>query len=215
MENNKTNTVSIIVLIAALACMVAAIVFKDKSEALSVMFFGIFFTFFGLLGYVATKENIVIIFPTIGTFMIYYGAYNAYLQYAGQEFVFNSKILGLCIFLVGFIDLMLITIKEKFMINNCDTVSATCVDLDSKAERSKGHKHNIYAPTWYYKYKEVEYTVKSNSYTNINVPAIGENRDIYIVRDNPETFYNKNKSDIIIKILSVLAISIGIVLILI
>ena len=110
-----------------------------------------------------------------------------------------STIIVMSVFLlIGLAFIIIPTINYVHKKTHYTPVMAVCKDLDARYSRSNnGGRTKVYAPTWEYYFNGEFITVKSKEYSNIDVPTIVEEYELYIDNDNPEKFYRPSMKTLI------------------
>lgn len=106
----------------------------------------------------------------------------------------NGKGMGVCMFLMGAFVMVLPILKRSIMLKRCtERITAVCTYLDKKLNRSsKGGRYYTYAPKWEYTYNGKVYQHQERNHSNIGVPKIGEEYEIFINPDDPDEIYRKD-----------------------
>lgn len=200
-------------LVFFVSSLIAMSYFSKRDSMMCLFIFGIYFLVFGLIA-ITQEQNLkknlhlfLLLIVGLGI-MICSG-----ISMWGKNFNLtmskdSAPILILCLFiLVGAYMFFgtLLTIKGSK--TRCTiAVSAKCIDLDKHDMiNSNGSHTTVYAPVFNYYYNGTSYNIKLNNYSNVDVPIVGEYKDIYINPDNSEDVYRPSVKQNLI----VLGIGIG------
>lgn len=123
-----------------------------------------------------------IIIPLLMIFMLIFG---------NSE---NGKGMGVCLFLMGAYVMVLPIIRRSVMLKRCtERIMAVCIYLDKRLNRSsKGGRYYTYAPQWEYTFNGRVYKHQEQGHSNIGVPKIGDEHEIFVNPDDPEEIYRKD-----------------------
>lgn len=107
----------------------------------------------------------------------------------------NNLGLGACIALMGVAATVHPIVKRNVMLKRCtETVTAVCIGLDEKISHSHEHGRTVlYAPKWEYSFGGRVYQHQETLHSNIGVPKIGSEYELYINPDDPDEIYRKDK----------------------
>lgn len=107
---------------------------------------------------------------------------------------FNKiKKIGVILIIVGVVLVLMPSVKRIIMQKKCsERVMATCVSLDRNVTTEDGQTSTTYAPKWEYSFNGRVYHHQEKLYTNIGVPDVGKEYEIFINPDDPEQIYRKD-----------------------
>lgn len=163
---------------------------------------GQLFFIFGLVGF-WKKAKIGIVFALVGLALVVIPILmmNPNLE-INWDFVI--PIIMLCIFLIVGIGLLLIPsiIYKKKDKEFSVSLMAKVVGL----KETHGRSSKLYAPIYEYYYNNKTYRISSNTYTNINVPNVGDVVEIKINPQIPQEVYKPSDKKPVIIILGLMGI---------
>ena len=191
--------IGIVFVVLFLGAIAAILYFKDKNQPLCIFIFGAVFFMFGTFAIIYTgvsKNNLfVLLFPLIGAgIMFFSGAY----MWGGEDIKANIMslipIAALAVFILVGLGMTVFTFLNNRIkkIHCTEIVTAVCIKLNRKYSFDSSDDiggRPTYAPVFKYYFNGAEYTVTQSYYTNIDVPKLGSEVQLYINPDNPEEFY--------------------------
>lgn len=142
------------------------------------------------------NKAILIIFPILMVLLFIFGRSK------------NHVGMGICFLLLGIFVSVLPVIKRSVMLKRCtENIPAVCVHLNSRTNR----RVTTYAPKWEYSFNGQVYEHQELLYSNIGVPKIGDEYEIFVNPDDPYEVYRKNfRGDLFQFIFGVVFIVIGV-----
>ena len=171
--------------------------------ALCAVCFGLLFFVAGIFAFCSPKPSLknapALIFSVIGAGII---VLPLLVKYTDIEENIPDEIIPYIVvsafLIIGLCFLIFPTVSFVHKKNTYTPVMAVCRELDMRWSRSKnGGRRRVYAPTWEYYFDGQYYTVKSNSYSNIDVPKEGEEYELLINPDEPEKFFRPSMKTLI------------------
>ena len=207
-DGDKGHRKNVIIVWVAVLALFLGIVgamwfFSKTNPMLCVAIFGAFILAVGILAVVKTKITWdtypVLIFPVIGFLVLAVSVAEVLYKKNAGGTIFTTDNITVMVtglfFTIGLLMIVLPLIKQQYLQRVCtEPVMARCVYLDSRRETTNGRTKILYAPKWEYSVDGEVYQHQENTYTNLNVPAIGEEREILMNPDAPEQVYSKNGS---------------------
>lgn len=193
------NILGITVLVLFLGGIAAILYFKDKNETLCIFIFGAIFFLLGtaILIYIGiNKKNLIaLLFPIVGACIMFFsGAYMWGSEHIKSHIMLLIPAALLAVFILVGLGIIIVTFlsNRTKKIHCTETVNAVCVRLSRRYSFNRTHSHAYaptYAPVFNYWFSGKEYTVTESYYTNIDVPKLDSEVQLYINPDNPEEFY--------------------------
>ena len=180
--------------------MVAAMIITSFMGNITacIICFGILCIVVGIMGFFSEKPSLsrapVLLVSVAGALAIIIPLAKKYIDanVDMSELQFNPApaiVIGIFM-IIGLCFLLIPTINYVYKKTHYTPVMAVCKELDMHYSRSKnGGRTKVYAPTWEYYFEGEFITVKSNSYSNIDVPEVGAEYELYINPENPRKFY--------------------------
>ncbi len=174
----------------------AILYFKDKNETLCVFIFGAVFFVIGI--YITmfvgiNKRNFyILIFPIAGAgIIIFSGGYMWGNDYIKAHIMSLIPAAFLSVFILAGIAIISVTFLTNLsQKTHCtESVTAVCINLNRTHDSDSG---SSYAPVYKYYYGGEEYISAQDFYTNIDVPKIDSEVELYINPENPGEFYRKS-----------------------
>lgn len=213
-NSNKISIGSIIgsiaVLVFFIADLIAMAIFSKTEPTLCIACLGSLLLVFGIAGAVQTKitwDNwIVIIFPIIGFLLTALPIADLILKRTEDKTIFTYKnvvvMVSFVFFTAGLLMIIMPFLKRHFMLKKCtETVMAKCVYVDSQMNSGKKGARRVYAPKWEYYIDGRFYVHQENTYTNVHVPKVGEEHEIFVDPNDPDQIYRHNPSILIIMLI--------------
>lgn len=220
-NNSKAGCIAgAAVILFFIAELIALAVFSQTNPILCVPCVGLLFLVFGIIALVQTKITWdtypVIIFPFVGFLMIVLPLADFLSRQRTGETIFTTELISgmvsVVMFLAGVLMIVMPRLKRKAMLNVCtETVLAKCIALDSHISHGKHRSTRVYAPKWEYFIGGTFYEHQENTYTNVNVPKIGDLTEILVNPDDPNQIYRHNPSVLLITtIMGIVCIGMGV-----
>lgn len=98
---------------------------------------------------------------------------------------------SIILFSAGIFVIIMPYINNKIMLKKySQVVKAKCIFHKSRIR----HSVKVYCPVWEYSVNNVSYQSSEKDYTDIGLPKIDEEREIYVDPDYPDEIYRPNKS---------------------
>lgn len=203
MNNDKKPNIKGILFLAFFVIMVIALIFTASKGYITaaIICFGILFLVLGLAACLSTKITLqnapLLLFPIVGAGAVIIPLVKEFSDFTISADITVILVLGVFMLIgLGFLIIpAAIYIHKK---KTCVPVMAVCKDLDVRYSRSKnGGRKKIYAPTWEYYFDGEFHTVRSNAYSNIDVPEIGGEYELYIDPNDPKKFYRPSMKTLI------------------
>lgn len=113
-----------------------------------------------------------------------------------QDFIILLVSIGF--FIAGLLIMLMPFVKRFFMLRKCTmSVIARCIYIDKTRTYSStirsGHGHSrsrtVYSPKWQYTINGVVYERQESTYSNVSVPEVGEDHEIFVNPSNPYEIY--------------------------
>lgn len=207
-SNNKGSAGGILagiaVLIFFIADLIAMVVFSKTNPSLCIACLGILFLVFGTLALTQTKITwetwIIIIVPIIGFLLTALPIADLISKNNTGQTIFTQNniiiMVSAGLFIAGILMIIMPLLKRHFMLKKCTKkVIAKCIDIDSNIVHGNNGTRRVYAPKWEYYINGKFYEHQENTYTNVRVPRVGDEHEIFvnpydanqIYRDNPYT----------------------------
>lgn len=97
----------------------------------------------------------------------------------------------LLFFMIGVLMIVLPIVRKRALLKVCtEVVSATCIYLDEQESTdSDGDSTTLYAPTWEFRSGEKVYRISETSYSNMDVPKVGQIYELLVNPVNPNQIY--------------------------
>lgn len=191
--NKIAGTIVLVVFFGAIA---AILYFKDKNETLCVFIFGAVFFVIGIYIIMFVGINVrnfyILIFPIAGAgIMIFSGGYMWGNEYTKSHITALIPAALLSVFILAGIAIITVTFLNNLLKKTrcTEIVNAVCINLNRTYDSDSG---NSYAPVYKYYYGGEEHIVAEDFYTNIDVPKIDSDVQLYINPENPEEIYRKS-----------------------
>lgn len=197
----KGTAIGIGVVVFFLAAVMGMMHFSKTDPPLCVACAGSVFLVFGTVGLVQSKINWdnwpIIIFPLLGLAMTALPIIDHYQKSSTGNTIFTEKnicgIISVSFFIAGVLMIIMPLLKRRYKLNTCtETITATCVYLDSHMSRSSHSHHRVYAPKWEYTVGGKVYEHQENMYTNVGVPVVGEDYEILVNPYDPNEIYRRD-----------------------
>ncbi|MDI9509679.1 MAG: hypothetical protein WAP98_00575 [Caldicoprobacterales bacterium] len=198
--------ITVIFILWFIGTLVGLLYFSDKDNvAMVVLLFGNYLFVFGLsaifLVGMKLKKIWILLFPIIGLTMMVMGSIFMRSSDKAKLKIENlTPVLLISVFIVVGIGLVLITIAEDNRLKKICTyrIMAKCIKLNTTISRSNisGYGTRIrrlYAPVFSYYFREKNYVVAHDKYTNYGYPEVDESVYIFINPDNPSEIYFPSK----------------------
>lgn len=175
----------------------AMMIFANINPVSCLAVFGLYFMVFGTLGVVKSKNYVFIIMPVAGLAVAAISLIFTLGDAAAKEATLAAiplAALGLFM-LVGVLlvvsELTYISTKKK----NCtEKVTAECVILKYHWMHTKNSRRvKVYCPVYKYYFNGVEYIAEEDTYTNVKIPRLHDEVDIFICPDEPYDIYRPLK----------------------
>ena len=202
-KNNDRKGISLLnkimgtlVLAVFFGAIAAILYFKDKNETLCVFIFGVVFFVIGIyiIMFVGINKRsfYTLIFPIVGAgIMIFSGGYMWGNEYIKSHIMTLIPAALLSVFILAGIAIITVTFSTNLsQKTHCtESLTAVCINLNRTHNSDSG---SSYAPVYKYYYGGEEYIVAQDFYTNIDVPKIDSEVELYINPENPGEFYRKS-----------------------
>lgn len=191
--NKIAGTIFLVIFFGAIA---AILYFKDKNETMCAFIFGVVFFVIGIyitmFGGINKKNFYILIFPIVGAgIMIFSGGYMWGNEYIKAHIMALIPAAIVSVFILAGIALIAVTFLTNLSNKTrcTESVTAVCINLNRTYDSDSG---SVYAPVYKYYYGGEEHIVAQDFYTNIDVPKIDSEVELYINPENPEEFYRKS-----------------------
>ena len=171
-----------------------------------VICFGIFFFVVGIFAFFTPKPSFskapLLVLPLAGAAAIIIPLVKEYTDFTVDTSKLPIDLTALLIFgvffLIGLGFLISPTANYLHKKQKYTPVMAVCKGLDMRYSRSKkGGRRKVYAPLWEYYWEGEFISIQSNVYSNIDVPHVGEEYELYINPDDPKKFYRPSLKTLI------------------
>ena len=184
---------TVVTLVVFIGGMIFAVLVHSKQPQLSVMAIGVIFLYMGIMVLCTTKLDtrnfFILIFPIIGSAMVLIPAVNIWQKRHHSPAIPDDITFILIMVYMAVTGLIIVIGSIAARVINARVytaaVEAECTELLSKRQRGKHGYHTLYCPVWKYTYAGKEYTSSENVYSNVNVPKVGETKEIYVDPDAP------------------------------
>lgn len=185
-----------------IADIIAMAIFAQTKPILCAGCLGVLLLLFGIVGVTQAKINWdtwpILLFPLIGVILIVVPILEIHTQNTtGETFFTTDRIAALVsgsFLIAGVLMIIMPFLKRHFLLQRCtESVTATCIFLDSRVHHGKHGAHRVYAPKWQYTVNGTSYEHQETSYTNRYVPNIGDEQEIFVNPEQPEEMYRDNK----------------------
>ena len=193
----------VIFVIVFILAIIGAVVLAQIEPVLCVADIGAVFLVIGLINLTQNKpslENLPFVFvPIIGALMTFIPIMNVYSRTHPNAVSFSQQeVIKLILILAEIVGALLIivplVVRAKKSTKCTASTNAMCIyrnthDAKSKNGLGRTRHYNLYAITWQYEINNIIYVTRDNSYTNEDVPHIGEMREIYYSPSDPSEIY--------------------------
>lgn len=188
-----------------IAEMIAMAVFAQTKPSLCVACFG---SLLLVIGLAALKDKItwdnypILMLPALGLVLTVVPIVDLVHKSKTGETILTQSFIILLVSIGFFIAGLLIAImpfmKKFFMLRKCTLpVIARCISIDKTRmhrithRRGPGHSRSVtvYSPKWQYTINGVVYERQESTYSNISVPGVGEDHEIFVNPSNPYEIY--------------------------
>lgn len=196
----------IAVVVFFIADVIAMIWFSKTKPSLTAACLGLLFLVFGLAAVKSIKLSwdnwLFIIFPIVGFLLTALPIFDFIYKKNTGETIFTERYIifmsAAAFSAAGVLMMIMPLLKRHFMLKKCtETVIAECVYLDSHRTRT-GHGYTrVYAPKWKYVLGGTVYEHQENVYSNVHVPAVGDEQEILVDPYEPQRIYRSSKRDLI------------------
>lgn len=189
-----------------IGCIIGAVAFSKSEPRISVICAGTIFFVTGLTGIFSqklTRNTLpILLFPIVGAGMIIIPALLMYSEkndgfnfHIGERFAANSILTFLM--LIGICILVIPPVVHKKRLALCtETVEALCINMKSHLSGSgKGGRTRVYAPDWEYYFDGNTYVYQETSYSNMDVPTVGETYQLLLNPDKPDELYRPSAAN--------------------
>jgi hypothetical protein len=199
-------------LVFFVSSLIAMLYFSKRNTMMCLFIFGIYFFVFGLIA-ITQEQNLkknlhlfLLLIVGLGIMIC------AGISMWGKNFnITMSKdfvpILILCLFiLVGAYMVFGTLLINKGNKTRCTIdVRAKCIELDKHDMiNSNGVYTTVYAPVFNYYYNGTSYKIKLNNYSNVDVPVVGEYKNIYVNPDNSQDVYRPSiKQNLVVLVIGI------------
>lgn len=160
------------------------------------MNFGQYILFFGLTGYKATKDKMILIPVAAGIGCIIIPLVMMLTREQNVDWEKIIVIMALLIFIIVGLGMIIIPLRKHLDKKRiCSViVPATIVSYDSTKYRDDDTRivKTLYAPTYIYTYNGKEYKTESDTYSNVNIKGEGSAVDLRINPNNPTEILEPN-----------------------
>lgn len=210
----KDIAFSIIFLVWFIASIALLASLEDIELKLAV--FGQYFLVFGIAGTVSAIKNKkllvflpLLVLPITGAGTVYFSLAHRFgwpfKEYGIMAIINLFTVIGFLLFLSA--------LYQKGLIKKCTyQIQATCVEVDERMTRNRERNVMTYCPTYTIWFRDKEWRLKSDIYTNTHVPEVSKQYTIKINPDNPLIFTDEGtkKSCILIFVLGIIFMICGI-----
>lgn len=200
-QARKENAAVAIVILTFIGLIVLLTVFMATRPILCMSVFGVMITIFTSM---AIKQHgidrntwFVPLFPVVGVVLTALPIIEVIHQNKTGETIFTKRfIIVIMTIIFTFAGLVMIIEPIIKRISNkkiyTHPVNATCIFIETKIYRDEHGKSILFAPRWEYTVGNKSYEYQETEYSNIDVPKIGEPRQILINPDAPDQAYRVN-----------------------
>lgn len=225
-ENNTNNSgtkngvLSLAAGLFIIADIIAIVIFGNSNVPLAIACMGLLFFVVGIIAVVSMKitwdSYYVLAFPLVGFFMTAFPIADIIKKKMGGETLFTDGfMLGMVSVIftaAGALMIVMPFVKRHFMLKKCtEVVMARCIYLDSHISRDDHGSTRVYAPKWEYYFGGMVYQHQESTYSNVGVPRLGDEREIYVDPYDPNTIYRKDRSiSILVLIIGAVFLFVGI-----
>lgn len=207
LEESKTSKAEsikgAIFVISFIGAIIAMAVFAQTEPMLCVATLGAVILVIGLANLfqngVSLEEIMNLVFPLIGAVLVAIPAVNVYHKSHPDSFYFSkSEIIDVvCIgFMMIGAGLLFIppVVRSQKMKTCTQVISAMCIyrnthQATSKRANGRTRRYDLYAPWWQYEVNGMIYVTRENTFTDEDVPQIGDIREIRFSPDEPAEIY--------------------------
>lgn len=210
----------IAVVVFFIAEIVAMAIFSRTNPSLCVACLGSLLLVFGIAGVIQAKITWdswpILIVPIVGLLLTVLPIMDHISRKNTGETFLTQDVIVLLIssgfFLIGSAMAILPLLKRHFLLKKCtETVMAKCVYLDSHINRGNRRNRRSYAPKWEYVVDGKVYEHQETIYTNVHVPNVGEEYEIFVNPQDPSQIYRHNPFAAVVSLLiGIIAAGLGI-----
>lgn len=206
MKNNpqqarKETAAVLICIFTFIGLIVLLTVFMMTEPILCMSCFGVILAVFSIMAIVQHGLNwnswFVPLFPVVGAVLTALPIIDVIHRNSTGETIFTKRfiiVIMTIIFTFAGLVMIVVPIIKRHVNKKIYTqpIMAVCIFIKTEIMRDKDGTKILFAPKWEYTVGGKIYEYQETEYSNIDVPKIGEERQIFINPDDPDQAYRLN-----------------------